>query len=229
MHEPVCQEVWPHCRAGLHSLLLPAPLQLVLHVLYEVCEGDAEYIFHEVSSKLQSLVGVVVLVVLRPQVQGEFQHRPCNSSEEDSLLEPRIRGVAEMGQEGAVDDRFHLLHPVVLCLARGKLLLQIVQCVLGGEYSAGGVLLAVLCILYISIYYICHLWLGDDGVVDVLIVIHAQRLHEHDKGDAAGGGDLHFQHSVLFLLHQGKCAVSLPLGEYLGHLHGCSVSFVALH
>ncbi len=98
MEQPLGQDVGADGGAYL-DLLLPgkAPLQLVLQVLAQVGEGDAEQVLHQVARELEALVGVVVLVVGLPLAKGQLEDGTGDAPQEDGLLVPGLWGVAQMG------------------------------------------------------------------------------------------------------------------------------------
>jgi hypothetical protein len=154
----------------------------------------------------------VVLVVGLPVAEGKLQNGAGDASQEDGLLVPGARGVAQVGQQAAVEDALDLLGPVLLGLARGELLLQVVDGVFCALDPRRGVELGVQGLLEVGVQDVGHGVLGDDGVVDLAVVLHAEGLHEDDQGDLArGGGDGHDQDAVLLLLHQGEGPVALAL------------------
>src|SRR5439155_15736830 len=201
VQEPLAQEVGPDRGADLD--LLPAgvgPLERVLQVLDEVRECDPEQVLHEVAGELQSLVRVVVLVVLLPFAEMEFEDGPRDPTEEDGLLDPVLPRVAEVGEQGAVEDRFDLFRPVFLRLPRREFLLEVVHRVVAGEDPTRRVQLLVLALLDVRVHDVRHLRNGDDGVVDLLVLLRAEGFHQDDERDLAGGGrDGHDEHPVLFI------------------------------
>src|SRR3990170_736061 len=206
------------------------PLELVLEVLDQVRERDPEEVLHEVPRELEALVRVVVLVVLAALPEGELEDRARDAAEEDRLLDPVFTGVAEVGEEGPVEDRLDLLRPVLLRLARRELLLQVVDRVVPREDAVRRVQLLVLHFLDVRVDDVRHRGVGHDRVVDLGVLLHPQCLHEDDQRDLAGcrrhGYD---ELTVLLLLHQSEGAVPLLLGEDLRDLDLPPVALVELH
>ena len=212
-------------------VLLPAevPLELVLQVLDEGGEAGPEEILHEVSGQLEPLVGVVVLVVLLPVLEGELENGFGDTAEEDGLLLPGVLGVSQVGEQGAVQDGLDLLGPVFLCLTGGKVPLEVCDGILLGVESVGQPVLGVEGVLDVGHDGELHGVVGTDGVVDLFVGFHSECFHEGDEGDLLGDdGDGDHQGSVLLLLHLGQCTVSLFLGEDLGGLHGGTVPLAVL-
>ncbi len=230
VQQAVGEQVGPDGGADA-QVLLPgeAPLQLVLEVLHEVGEGHPEQVLHEVAGQLEALVGVVVLVILLPHPDAELEDVAGDPAQEVGLLDAVLLGVAQVGQQRAVDDRLDLLLPVLLGLSGGELALQEGDGIFGGEYAVWRVQLLVVTLLDVGVHDVGHLRNAHDGVVDVLVVLHVQRLHQGHQGDlTGGGGDGDHEDAVLLLLHQGEGAVALPLREYLGHFELGAVALVEL-
>ena len=121
------------------------------------------------------------------------------------------------------------LTPVFLCLAGSELALQVEDRVVGGEDAVWRVELLVLAFLDVSVNDVGHVVGGDDGVVDLLVVLHAQGLHQgHERDLSRGRGHGHHEHAVALLLHQGQGAVPFLLREYLRDLQLGAVALVEL-
>ncbi len=230
VQQAVSEQVRPDGRA--HAQVLPLGeglLQLILEVLHDLGEGHPEEVLHEVPGQLEALVGVVVLVVLLPHPDAELQDVAGDPAQEVGLLDAVLLGVAQVGKQGAVDDRLHLLLPVLLGLPGGELALQVCDGVLGGEDAVWRVQLLVVALLDVGVHDVGHLRDAHDGIVDVLVLVHPQGLHErHQRDLPGGGGNGHHEDAVLLLLHQGKGAVALLLREDLGHLQLGAVPLVEL-
>src|SRR5439155_197869 len=82
--------------------------------------------------------------------------------------------IAEEMQQGPVQDRFDLLDPVLLRLPRRELLLQIVDRVVPREDPVRRVDLLVLAFLAVRVDDVRHLRRGDDRVVDLFVLLHAE-------------------------------------------------------
>src|SRR6059036_3633718 len=228
MEQALREQVRPNRRRDLQ---LAAPrvrsLQLVLQVLNQVREGDTEQILHQVAGELQTLVRIVVLVVLPAHAEGQLEDRAGDPSEEDRLLNPVLAGVAEVREQRPIEDRLDFLDPIFLRLARRELLLEVVDRVVSREDPVRWVDLLVLALLDVRVDDVGHLGRRDDGVVDVLVFLHAQGFHEDDQRDLPGGGrHADDQLPVLLLLHQGEGAVPLFLGEDLRDLDLAAVALV---
>ena len=134
-----------------------------------------------------------------------------------------------MRQERPVDDALDLLRPVLLGLARGELALEEQYRILGGEYPVRRVQLLVLTLLDVGVNDVGHLRIGDYGLVDLLVALHPECLHEHDQRYLAGcRGDRYDQHAILLLFHEGQRAIALPLREDLGDMQARAVPLVEL-
>ena len=215
----------------VHLALLPSPvsLQLVLQVLHEAAEAGPEQVLHEVTGQLEPLVGVVVLVVLLPLPEGQLQDGAGDAPEEDRLLHTVGLGVPEVRQQRPVEDALDLLGPVLLRLTGGEVPLEEQDGVLLGVVPVGGVGLLVERGLDVGVDDVGHRLVGDDGLEDLLIGLHPQRLHQGDERDGTGGdGHGDHDHAVLLLLNEGEGAVSVLLGEHLGDLDGGTVLLVVL-
>src|SRR3990170_8290808 len=134
VEEALAEQVRPNRAADL-DLGAPRviPFELVLEVLDEVRERDAEQILHEVARELQAFVRVVVLVVLAALSELEFEDRASDAPEENRLLRAVLPRIAEVRQQAAVQDRLDLLDPVLLRLTRRELAFVLVQRVLFRE------------------------------------------------------------------------------------------------
>src|SRR2546422_492429 len=228
MEQALREQVRPNRRGDLQ---LAAPrvrsLQLVLQVLHEVREGDPEQILHQVAGDLETLVRIVVFVVLPAHAEGQLEDGAGNATEEDRLLDPVLAGVAEVREERPVQDRLDFLDPIFFRLARRELLLEVADRVVPREDPVRRVDLLVLALLDVRVDDVGHLGRRYDGVVDVLVLLHAQGFHEDDQRDLPGGGrHADDQLPVLLLLHQGEGAVPLFLGEDLRDLDLAAVPFV---
>src|SRR2546426_646683 len=99
-------------------------------------------------------------------------------TQEDGLLDPVLPRVAEVGEQGAVEDRFDLFRPVFLRLPRREFLLEVVHRVVAGEDPTRRVQLLVLALLNVRVHDVRHLRNGDDGVVDLLVLLRAEGFHQ---------------------------------------------------
>src|SRR5216117_3160709 len=89
--------------------------------------------------------------------------------------------------------------------------------------------LLVLALLDVRVDDVRHLRRGDDRVVNVLVLLHAEGLHQDDQRDLARRGrDAHDELAVLLLLHEGEGPVPFLLREYLGDLDLAAVPLVEL-
>ena len=233
VEELVRQKVGTDGRVYVDDVGIPlpsaVPLELVLEILHEAAEAGPEQILHEIAGQFEPLVGVVVLVVLLPHAEAELQDGAGDASEEDGLLHTVVHGVSEVGQQGPVEDPLDLLGPVLLGLTGGEVPLEEQDGILGGVESVGRVGLLVERRLDVGVDDVGHALVGDDGLVDLLVLLHPQGLHQGDEGDASGcHGDGHHDRAVLLLLDEGERTVSVLLGEHLGDLHGGAVLLVVL-
>ena len=134
-----------------------------------------------------------------------------------------------MRQQGPVQDRFDLLDPVLLRLPRRELLLQVANRIVPREDPVRRVDLLVLALLDVRVDDVRHLGRRDDGVVDVLVFLHAEGLHQDDQRDLARRGrDAHDELAVLLLLHEGEGPVPFLLREHLGDLDLAAVPLIEL-
>src|SRR5256886_58320 len=87
----------------------------------------------------------------------------------------------------------------------------------------------VLALFDVRVDDVRHLRRGDDRIVDVLVLLHAEGFHEDDQRNLTGGGrHAHDELAVLLFLHQGERPVPFLLGEHLGDLDLATVPLVEL-
>src|SRR6266545_3019509 len=120
--------------------------------------------------------------------EGQLEDGAGDAAEEDRLLDPILAGVSQVREKAAVEDRLDLLDAILLRLARRELLLEVVDRVVPREDAVRRVVLLVLALLDVRVDDVRHLGSGDDRVVDVLVLLHAERLHQDDQRDLARGG-----------------------------------------
>src|SRR5208282_571603 len=227
-------------RARDSQVLLPCerPFELVLEVLEQQGERDPEQVLHQVAGELQTLVRVVVLVVLAPDLEVELEYGSGHAREVERLLQSVRPRVAKVGEERAVEDAVDLALTVLLGLSRGELLLEKDQGVLGREDPLGRVELLRNAFLEVDVQEMLHRLderlvqgkeLAQRGLEDLLVVLHPERFHQDDERDlAAGGRDRDLEDPVLLLLDDGEGAVAAPLAEHLRALDRRAVPLVVL-
>ncbi len=237
--EPLRQEVRPD-RAGDPEVLLAREraLELVLEVLEEEREGDPEEVLHEVPRELEALVRVVVLVVLPPDLEVELEDRSRHPREVQGLLETVRLRVAEVGEEGAVEDAVDFPLAVLLRLARRELLLEEDERVLGRLDPLGGVELLRNALLDVDVEEMLHRLderfvqreqLAEDRLEDLLVVLHPEGLHQdHERDLPARRRDRDLEDAVLLLLDDRQRPVAAALAEHLRALDRRAVPFVVL-
>ena len=212
--------------------------ELVLEVLEEQGERDAEQVLHQVAGELEALVRVVVLVVLAPYLEVQLEDRPRHTREVEGLLQSVVLRVAQVGEERAVEDPVDLALTVLLRLARRELLLEEDQRVLGRQDAFGWVELLRDALLEVDVEQVLHRLderfvqreqLSENGLEDLLVVLHPEGFHQDDEGDlTARGRNGDLQDAVLLLLDDGERPVSAPLAEHLGALDRRAVPLVEL-
>ena len=167
----------------------------------------------------------MVLVVDAPHSERDLEDRTGHTAEVDGFLQTVRGGASQVGEQVVVEDVVDLLDPVLLGLTLRQRLLEVLVGVLGGVESIGLVGGSVHGPLDVGVDDWDHPLVGDDGVVDVRIRLHPQRLHEGDQEDAVPcGRELYVQGVVLELLvvlavllqlDDGLRAESVLLGEDL--------------
>ncbi len=174
----------------------------------------------------------MVLVVLLPLAHRELENGACYTAEEDRFLHAVFLGVSQVREQGTVEYALDLLRPVLLGLSCGEVPLQERYSVLLGVVAVRGVVLLVVAALNVSVDDVGHVpyvLVGNYGLVDLPVILHAQSPHYGDQG-YGGRCDRHGDrdHAVLLLLHQRQGAVSFPLGEDLRDLHGGAIFLIVL-
>ena len=197
VQELVGEQVGPDGRGDAIVVLLPAhvPLELVFQILHERGEAGPEEVLHEVPGELEPLVGIVVLVVLLPLPEGEFEDGLGDTSQIDRFLHAVLFGVSEVRKQGTVEDGLDLLDPVLLGLSGGEIPLEVQQRILGGVVSGQdlvgrrrrglghgqtGLGVDVEGAFDVGVDDVGHSVVGDYGLVDVGILLHTEGLHKGD-------------------------------------------------
>ena len=167
----------------------------------------------------------MVLVVRRHPLRDGFPEEVlCHTAEEDCLLSPGGLVVAEVGEEGTVQDGLDLLGPVLFCLAGCEVPLEVCDRILLGVESVRGPVLCVVGALEVGEDDVLHFLAGTEDVVDFAVLLHSECLEEGNEGDGAGY-DRYRDHECTIFLHfdLGQCTVSFFLGEHLDGGDGLSV------
>ena len=171
----------------------------------------------------------MVLVILLPLSPGELENCTCDTTEVDGLLHTVLFLVSQVRKQRAIEDALDFLDPVLLRLTGGEVPLEECDGVIGCVETVGLVGLLVETVLDVGVDDGVHLGVGGDDLADLCIGLHSECLHECDDRDCAGGGgNGDHDHSILLLLDQGECAVSVLLGEHLCDLDACAVPLAVL-
>src|SRR5208283_593728 len=175
---------------------------------------------------------------LASDLEVKLEDRPRHAREVERLLQTVRLRVAEVWEERAVEDAVDLALPVLLRLAGRELLLEEDERVVRRKDPLGGVELLRDALLEVDVQKMLHRLderfvqreeFAEDGLEDLLVVLHPERLHQDHKRDLpARRRDRDLEDAVLLLLHDRERAVPAALAEHLRALDRGAVAFVEL-